>query len=130
MLFNSFSFLLFLPSVTLLYFLLPHRFRWMLLLAASCLFYMAFIPVYILVLFVTILIDYFAALRIEAAQGRSRKLFLIGSIVATCAVLSLFKYFNFFNENIGYVSRWLGIAYEGIESSPTDRSLVPIPSRA
>jgi D-alanyl-lipoteichoic acid acyltransferase DltB (MBOAT superfamily) len=117
MLFNSFSFLLFLPTVTLLYFLLPHRFRWMLLLASSCLFYMAFIPVYILVLFVTILIDYFAALRIETTQGRSRKLFLIGSIVATCAVLSLFKYFNFFNENIGYVSRWLGIAYEGIESS-------------
>ena len=117
MLFNSFSFLLFLPTVTLLYFLLPHRFRWMLLLAASCLFYMAFIPVYILVLFVTILIDYFAALRIEATQGRSRKLFLIGSIVATCAVLSLFKYFNFFNENIGYASRWLGLAYEGIESS-------------
>ena len=50
--------------------LLPHRFRWMLLLAASCLFYMAFIPVYILILFVTILIDYFAALRIEATQGR------------------------------------------------------------
>lgn len=69
MLFNSFSFLVFLPTVTLLYFLLPHRFRWMLLLAASCLFYMAFIPVYILVLFVTILIDYTASTQNASLMG-------------------------------------------------------------
>ena len=57
MLFNSFEFLLFFPIVTLIYFLLPHKFRWFLLLAASCIFYMAFVPVYILILFATIIID-------------------------------------------------------------------------
>jgi len=65
MLFNSFQFLLFFPTVTFLYFLLPHRFRWQLLLFASCVFYMAFIPAYIAILGVTILIDYFAALWIS-----------------------------------------------------------------
>ena len=65
MLFNSFQFLLFFPTVTILYFLLPHRFRWQLLLLASCLFYMAFIPWYIVILIITILIDYFAGLWLE-----------------------------------------------------------------
>ncbi len=46
MLFNSFHFLVFFPVVTALYFALPHRMRWTLLLAASCYFYMAFIPIY------------------------------------------------------------------------------------
>jgi hypothetical protein len=62
MLFNSGAFLIFFPVVTTTYFLLPHRFRWMLLLAASCYFYMAFIPKYILILAVTITVDYFAGL--------------------------------------------------------------------
>ena len=50
MLFNSLSFLLFFLIVTAVYFALPHRFRWLLLLSASCVFYMCFIPVYCLVL--------------------------------------------------------------------------------
>ena len=48
--------------VTLFYFLIPHAYRWFFLLAASCIFYMAFIPIYILVLALTIAIDYAAAL--------------------------------------------------------------------
>ena len=50
MLFNSSAFAIFFPVVTAGYFILPHRFRWAWLLAASCLFYMYFIPVYILIL--------------------------------------------------------------------------------
>jgi len=50
LLFNSISFLIYFPIVTALYFLLPHSWRWLLLLAASCVFYMAFIPAYILIL--------------------------------------------------------------------------------
>ena len=49
-LFNSFEFALFFPLVTAGYFLLPHRHRWWWLLAASCSFYMAVVPVYILIL--------------------------------------------------------------------------------
>src|SRR4030065_754531 len=94
MLFNSSSFLIFFPPVTGLYFLVPQAYRWFFLLTASCIFYMAFIPVYVLVLALTISIDYTAALFIEKSEGRRRKLFLVISIVSTCTVLFIFKYFN------------------------------------
>ncbi len=99
MLFNSFYFLLFFPFVTIIYFLLPHKFRWFHLLAASCFFYMVFVPKYILILFFTIIIDYIAGIMIENAQGNTRKKFLIMSIVANLGVLCFFKYYNFFIEN-------------------------------
>jgi alginate O-acetyltransferase complex protein AlgI len=100
MLFNSFEFFLFFPIVTILYFLLPHKLRWFHLLVASCLFYMAFVPIYILILFGTIIIDYIAGILIENAVGRKRKAFLVMSIVANVGALVFFKYFNFFVENI------------------------------
>lgn len=99
MLFNSLQFAIFLPFVVALYYLLPHRARLPMLLVASCIFYMAFIPAYILILFVTILIDYVAGLRIERVHGASRRAWLIGSIISTCAVLFVFKYFDFFTGN-------------------------------
>lgn len=98
MLFNSVQFLIFFPAVTVLYFLLPHKFRWGLLLIASCVFYMAFIPAYILILAVTIVIDYFAGMWIAGSQGGKKTFFLVLSIVSTCTVLFIFKYYNFFIE--------------------------------
>ena len=68
MLFNSFEFILFFPFVTIIYFLLPHKFRWVHLLIASCIFYMAFVPIYIFILFITIIIDYVAAIMIQKTQ--------------------------------------------------------------
>lgn len=59
---------------------------------------MAFIPVYILILLVTILIDYFAAIYLEKVSGRRRRWLLWTSIIATCAVLFVFKYFYFFTH--------------------------------
>ena len=113
MLFNSFEFLLFFPLVTLMYFALPHRFRWQLLLTASCVFYMAFIPKYILILALTIVIDYFAGLWLgdKRIAPRIRKTILISSIVSTCLILFIFKYFNFFNTNLAAVSKILGWNY-------------------
>lgn len=99
MLFNSFDFLVFFPIVVGIYFLIPFTWRWFWLLAASCYFYMAFIPIYILILFITIIIDYAAGIWIEDSRGKRKKAFLIISIVATCLVLFVFKYFNFFNAN-------------------------------
>lgn len=100
MLFNSINFLIFFPVVTAAYFLAPHRFRWFLLLAASCYFYMAFIPVFIFILAFTVTVDYFAGIAIEGAEGKRRKQFLIASIIANVGVLFFFKYFNFFNQNL------------------------------
>ncbi len=111
MLFNSFAFLIFFPIVTTLYFVLPHRFRWALLLAASCYFYMAFIPKYILILLVTITVDYFAGIGIEASQGRRRWWLLAVSILVNIGMLAFFKYFDFANENLSALVGFLGWNY-------------------
>ena len=99
MLFNSFEFLIFFSLVTTLYFILPNRFRWFMILVASCLFYMNFIPIYITILGLTILVDYFAGIKIEQTQGAIKKGWLIFSIITTCAILFVFKYYNFFITN-------------------------------
>lgn len=111
MAFNSFAFLVFFPTVTGLYFLLPHRWRWALLLGASCVFYMYFIPKYILILGFTIVVDYIAGMLIESAAGRRRKLFLLWSIAANVGVLAFFKYFNFLNDNAAALARLIGWNY-------------------
>src|SRR3989344_5166299 len=107
MLFNSLQFLIFFPVVTVLYFLITQRYRWVLLLAASVVFYMAFIPIYVLILIITIIIDYCAGIWIEQSTGRNRKVFLVISIVSTCLVLFIFKYFNFFNANLSALAQFL-----------------------
>jgi D-alanyl-lipoteichoic acid acyltransferase DltB (MBOAT superfamily) len=61
---------------------------------------MAFVPVYILILGFTIVIDYFAGIFIETAQGSRRRWLLILSLVSNIGVLFVFKYFNFFNANL------------------------------
>jgi len=111
MLFNSLAFLIFFPIVTTLYFLLPHRFRWALILAASCYFYMAFIPKYILILTVTILVDYSAGIGLEMLKGNKRRWLLIASILTNVGMLAFFKYFNFANENITALAEFIGWTY-------------------
>ena len=111
MLFNSIQFLIFFPLVTGLYFLLPFRWRWGLLLSASCIFYMYFIPVYILILLFTILVDYVAGILIEGAEGNRRKRLLALSIVANVGVLAVFKYFNFANTNLAALAHFIGWNY-------------------
>jgi D-alanyl-lipoteichoic acid acyltransferase DltB (MBOAT superfamily) len=111
MLFNSAAFLIFFPVVTTAYFLLPHRFRWLLLLAASCYFYMAFIPEYILILAVTITVDYFAGLGLEKFEGRTKRWVLLASILSNIGMLAFFKYFNFANENLAALANFIGWNY-------------------
>lgn len=100
MIFNSLVFVAFFIVVTSLFFTLPHKYRWFLLLAASCYFYMYFLPVYILILGFTIVVDYFAGIYIAQSEGRKRKMFLIASLIANIGVLAFFKYYNFLNYNI------------------------------
>lgn len=114
MLFNSLHFLFFLPVVVGLYYLLPFRFRWILIFIASCYFYMAFVPKYILILFLIILIDYIAALTIEQVQGRLKLFYLIGSLSANILLLGFFKYFNFANDNLELVLGLFGKEYHRI----------------
>jgi len=108
MLFNSFQFLIFFPLVTGTFFLLPHKYRWSWLLLASCLFYCAFIPSYILILAVIIIIDYFVGILIEKSTDKKRKYYLALSIVSNLLLLCFFKYFNFFIDNINFIGESIG----------------------
>jgi alginate O-acetyltransferase complex protein AlgI len=110
-LFNSLEFLFFFPFVTAGYFLLPHHWRWLWLLIASCIFYMAFVPIYILILVVTIVVDYFAGLLIERTRGVERRRYLITSIIVTCGVLFVFKYFNFFGTNFNWIANQFNLNF-------------------
>jgi alginate O-acetyltransferase complex protein AlgI len=117
MLFNSPEFLMFFPTVVALFFLVPHRFRWSVLLTASCFFYMFFRPVYILILFFTIAVDYAAGMLIEEAKDqRKKRVWLLASIGVNVGVLAVFKYYNFLNDNVSGLAGLFGLRY----SAPLD----------
>ena len=111
MVFNSIAYLIFLPIVVLLFYLLPHKWRWLMLLAASCVFYMWFVPKYILILLVTIVVDYGAGVLMEryADRHKLKKTFFVISIVTTLAVLLVFKYLNFLTANLDQLCASLGM---------------------
>ena len=108
MLFNSLHFALFFVIVTSLYFLVPQRGRWFMLLMSSCYFYIAFVPIYIMILGFTIVVDYLAGILIERSAGRARRLFLVCSLCANIGVLALFKYYNFLNGNLSWLLQNIG----------------------
>ncbi len=123
MLFNSFEFLLFFPAVVCLYYLCPHRFRWVLLLAASYYFYMSWRVEYIALIVASTLLDYTAALRIEQAQTpRQRKSWLALSLTGNLGMLFFFKYYNFFNESVAATCEALGMEY----AIPAANVLLPV----
>lgn len=101
MLFNSLEFAVFFPLVTLAFFLIPKQYRAALLFIASCYFYMALIPQYILILFGLILVDYIAGIWIETSKAKATALYC--SIAANLGVLFFFKYYNFFALNTNAV---------------------------
>ena len=108
MLFNSLFFLfVFFPIVTGFYYFIPHKFRWVWLLVASCYFYMSFIPSYLLILALTISIDYVAGRCIERLDGKKKRAFLLLSICSNLGVLFVFKYFDFFNANLDALAQLL-----------------------
>lgn len=96
MLFNSLHFLYFFPIVTLLFYVLPHKWRWVLLFCASTYFYAAFFLPYILILYAIIIIDYVCGLLIEKFTGKTKLLWLLFSIISNIGLLTYFKYYNFF----------------------------------
>jgi D-alanyl-lipoteichoic acid acyltransferase DltB (MBOAT superfamily) len=109
MLFNSLAFALFFPLVTFGYFLLRPGHRWWWLLAASCIFYMYFRPAYILILALTIGIDYAAGLLMERCTDRKvRRRWLAASLIANIGILAFFKYWDFLDENLASLTGWTG----------------------
>lgn len=110
MLFNSLAFAIFMPIVFLIYWALPHRFRWMALLAANCYFYLSWEPRYILVILFTTAVSYFCALLLERAQSaKQKKALLTAGILLTLSLLLIFKYTNFALGSIFDLLRFFAI---------------------
>lgn len=100
--FNSGIFLIFLPVVVTVYWLLPHHFRWVWLLGASCFFYMYWKPALIFLIFLTTIVSYTAARLMERFPKR-KKAFLTITAVICLGILAYFKYANFFLESAAAV---------------------------
>ena len=110
--FNTIQFLVFFPVVATVFFILPHRWRWILLLAASYLFYMSWNPKYIIVLLIVTAIGYVAGLWLTGeTDPKSRRRKLIFSLVTIFGILFFFKYFNQANGLLQTVVSRLGGSY-------------------
>ena len=103
MLFNSMAYAIFLPIVFIVYWLLPQKFRWPLLLGVSYYFYMSWNPKYIILILLTTAVSYFAGLLIEGQKGSVKKVVLTITCIVCLGTLFIFKYFNFFTESISYI---------------------------
>lgn len=122
MLFNSIHFLVFFPIVVGIFFLIPHRFRWMLLLAASYYFYMSYEVVYGLLLLGTTLVDYTVGRLMDSRWRRWNPFFLGASLLANLGILFTFKYWNFFFESVWPLAEY---AFPDMES-PVMSLLLPV----
>ncbi len=111
MIFNSIEFVLFLPIVIILYYLTPHKYRWILLLSASYYFYMSWKVEYIFLIIFSTLVDYFSGLMMERYSSKKKRLpFLILSLVTNLGLLFYFKYYNFGVENLNLLFDQIGIS--------------------
>ncbi len=111
MVFSSIAFLLyFLPICLLLYYLVPQRFKNLVLLVLSCFFYAWGAPRFILVILFTTLLDFFLVKTMDkSVNGRNRSIMLLVSLAVNLGLLFYFKYSNFFIENINVVLEGLGM---------------------
>ncbi len=110
MIFTSARYLLFLAGTLVLLGLVPGReVKKRCLAAASCFFYAAWDWRYLGLLLAISVVDYCAATRIAAsASPRTRKTWLLVSIVSNLGLLGYFKYCNFFVENFNALTASLG----------------------
>ncbi len=105
MIFNSAEFLVFYPLVLLLYFVLPKKLKWPMLLAASYYFYMIWNPPLIFLILFTTAVSYVSAIIIEKTENKRRKKFWLAmTLITSLGVLFFFKYFNFLAESA--ISVW------------------------
>ena len=101
MLFNSLSFAVFLPIVFILYWAVPHKWRWIVLFISSYYFYMSWNVKYVLLILFTTFISYICAIGLEHAKSiRTKKIMIVSTLIASLGCLFFFKYFNFVSTSI------------------------------
>lgn len=113
MIFNSLQFFFFICATLLVFHLFKTNYRWFPLLIAGFIFYALFSPAYLLLLLISILIDYIIAIRIHKATSHfTRKLLLLTGLIHNLGLLIFFKYFNFLNSMLLNLFKNIHISYQ------------------
>lgn len=109
MTFNSWKFLLFYPIVALLYFVLPYKLRWPMLLIASYYFYMCYQAELVFLIFGTTLVSWLMSNIIERTDKLwLKRLSLIITLTVCFGVLFFYKYFNFLSGSVTGIINFFG----------------------
>lgn len=122
MLFNSAAYLIFLPIVAILYWILPFRFRTAFLVAASYYFYMTWKPIYGILIAGMTIFNYFAGLKL-ADEKKHPKLILGISIVVNLLILGYYKYTYFAIDSANTV---LNAVHKTPISYPVSEIILPL----
>lgn len=112
MLFNSFEFIIFLPLVFLLYWFVFRSRRWqnLMVVVASYIFYGWWDWRFLFLIAITSLCSYVSGLLLERYEGRRQwqKAISASNIVLNLGILGIFKYYNFFVENLDALFTTMG----------------------
>ncbi len=104
MLFSTITFVgLFLPLLCAVYLLSKSKYHNVILLIASLIFYAWGEPKYLIVMLLSILVNYFGAIAVYKCQGVWKKFSLIFTIALNLGFLVYFKYINFIIDNVNTV---------------------------
>ena len=105
----SMEFILFFIAVFAMYWIVPIRFKNVLLLIASYLFYISWNWKFLSLILISTAMNYVCGLEMyHSKNSSSRKLYLILGITGDLLLLGFFKYFNFFIESLVILSNSLG----------------------
>ena len=121
MVFTTLEFILFFAAVFVVYWALPSRARWGMLLVASWFFYAWASPYYLIFLGVTTGVTYLAAVGMDAKRI-SRTWGGVGAAVITIGMLVVFKYLEFLFANVNWLMGAVGVH----ASLPAVKLLLPI----
>ena len=104
MLFTSISFLYyFLPALIIIYFITPKKYKNIILLIASLLFYFYGEPKYVFLMIAEIIIAYIGAILIDKYKNQSKNI-LITTLFIHVFLLIIFKYTDFIIQTINDIS--------------------------
>jgi alginate O-acetyltransferase complex protein AlgI len=90
--FNSIKYFLFLPLAVILYYLFPQKYKWLILLLTGIYFYFSFVPVFLTVFVLSIILNYFFAIQIVKCSNNFRKTLFVISVIINIILLILFKF--------------------------------------
>lgn len=119
MVFNSYTFIVFFAVILFLHNLpLPWKVKKINLLIASYIFYAAWNPPFILLLWLATIVDYFVGRRLYTEPNKhKRKLLLVISLIGNLGMLVFFKYGTFLLENFTHLVNALGMNYHPAKPS-------------